>query len=444
MFEKIHYPKHILIIGMGFLLGLVISYWMMDFDFVRTIGSREQVRSYDLFNPLYKGKSKHVLLSSCFTVNNVTYTDLWDQNPAQPRHHGTAYLSQVLNYLLKKEYGDKNDLFFEMGAPDVYVTEHLFQLGHILKAPNVKTIIYSNLSGGLHSFYEKDLEILLQTRMILEEWKKTFPEARAYLDEYLKGLDDSKEFKEAKNKFPDYLSKTSLKILPEGTVPPKNLIAEIFSNHSFKKISSLENFLISNFSHIKRSDDLEWEQTLERNLEKALALYKSPMNDRTFRLWADARKLSYDQKKKPSYAIFLNILASICKARGIQLIYYFPPMLSISAQDYDQKFKPDFIDPIRRIIEPYGALIIDNTIRHDLNQYDVYWKMRKNPSNGWKRGFQTTILGNLKRGRLLIEELHDLHLLDTSPRKINSYAWDRSVLPKIPFEVKSRYSRMNS
>jgi len=43
----------------------------------------------------------------------------------------------------------------------------LFQLGHILKASNVKTIIYSNLNGGLHSFYEKDPEMFLQIGMIL-------------------------------------------------------------------------------------------------------------------------------------------------------------------------------------------------------------------------------------------------------------------------------------
>ena len=62
--------------------------------------------------------------------------------------------------------------------------------------------------------------------------------------------------------------------------------------------------------------------------------------------------------------------------------------------------------------------------------------MRKNPPNGWKRGFLTTILGNLKKGRLLIEELHDLDLLETSPHKINSYVWDRSVRPKIPLNEK--------
>jgi hypothetical protein len=440
--EKKFSLKNISLLGLGVLGGLVFALFLMDFDFVRTIGKREQVRNYDLFNPLHNGKTKHVLLSNCLTINNVAYTDLWNKKPDQTLRTGTAYYDQVLNYLLDKEYGNKEALFYGMGSPDIHVTEHLFQLGHILKAKNVKTIVYSNLRGGLHSFYEKDPKMTLQASIILEGWKKTFPEAQDHIDRYLKKLYASSQFRKAKNK--NYSDAGEPRIFPQGTRPWRENLSVLFASNPFKKVSSLRNFSIRNFSHIKTSGDLEWEQTLERNLEKNLALYESSMNDRTFRVWDRTSKLSFDPQKKPSYADFLHILASISKQKGIQLVYYFPPMLSISPEDYHQTFTPRFIDPIKRIIEPYGALIIDHTINHDLNQYDIYWKMRKHPSNGWKRGYQTNIIGNIKRGRTLIEEMVRLGLIDNTPRKENLKPWARSALPQIPLKVESRFSRKSS
>jgi hypothetical protein len=70
--------------------GLVFFLFLMNFDFVRTIGKREQVRSYDLFNPDNNGKTKHVLLSNCLTINNVAYTDLLNKKPDQTLRTGTA------------------------------------------------------------------------------------------------------------------------------------------------------------------------------------------------------------------------------------------------------------------------------------------------------------------------------------------------------------------
>lgn len=167
--------KQIVQLGLGFGIAFVFSLTPIDLEFVKTVRDRTKVRTYELFDPINSSKEKHILLGNCFTINNVAYTDLWNKNPDIVYRHGTAFLGQVMSYLISSDYGNDNAKFYDMGAPDTLVTEHIFQLGHLIKASNIKTLIYTNINWALYSFREKKPESALQASVILEYWKDEFP-----------------------------------------------------------------------------------------------------------------------------------------------------------------------------------------------------------------------------------------------------------------------------
>jgi hypothetical protein len=430
--------KQIGLIAIGFGLAFAFSLTSMDLEFVKTIRDRTKVRTYELFDPIDNSKKKHILLGNCFTVNNVAYTDLWGKKPDVVYRHGTAFLGQVMSYLLSLEYGNDSAKFYDMGSPDTLVTEHIFQLGHLIKASNIKTLIYTNINWALYSFREKKPESTLQASVVLEHWKDEFPEARPHIENYLKSLYESKQYKKTIKKYPNgnFLSQMDSKIFPIGYSLSSSQLSLSNSNDAFNKFSTLRNYSVRSYSHIKRANHKRWEQQLETNALKALALYQSPANDKPLMMWKSHSKLTIDPKKRKEFILFLHIMGEICKARGIKLIYYYPPMMGIERENYENIFKPNTVNYVQNLIAPYGGITIDHSFKHNQNPYDMYWKTRKKPPVYFKRGFETNIIGNFKRGRALIEEMAELGLVQINPNEQNDKPWSIAALPKVETPIR--------
>ncbi len=430
--------KQIGLIVIGFGMAFVFSLTPIDLEFVKTVRDRTKVRTYELFDPINSSKEKHILLGNCYTVNNVAYTDLWGKKPYIVYRHGTAFLGQVMSYLLQSEYGNNDAQFFDMGAPDTLVTEHIFQLGHLIKASNIKTLIYTNINWALYSFREKKPDSTLQASVVLENWKDEFPEARPYIENYLKSLYKSKQYRKTVKKYPDgnFMDQMNPQIFPIGYSPPSSQSSKFPSKDGFQKLSKLRDYTIRSYSHIKRANDKRWNQQLETNTLKALALYQSPANDKPMMMWKSKSKLTIDPKKRKEFIWFLHIMGEICKALGIKLIYYFPPMMGIERESYETVFKPNTVDFVQNLITPYGGIVIDHAFKHNQNPYDMYWKTRKKPPVYFKRGFETNIIGNFKRGRALIEDMAELNLIQIDPKKQNDKPWSPATLPKVETSIR--------
>ena len=102
--------------------------------------------------PLTTSK-KHILLGNCFTTNNAAYTNLRGKKPDFVYRHGI--LGQVMSYLLNSEYKTITPKPYNIGSPNTLITEHIFQPGHLIKAYNIKTLIYIKIISALYGFREK-------------------------------------------------------------------------------------------------------------------------------------------------------------------------------------------------------------------------------------------------------------------------------------------------
>ena len=98
---------------------------------------------------------------------------------------------------------------------------------------------------------------------------------------------------------------------------------------------------------------------------------------------------------------------------------------------YHKTYKPRFVEKMKEILDPYGAIFIDHTIDHNINPYDIYW-VQNLP---YKKGHHNNIVGTLKKGRLLLGELIRHGVIEVQ-RIEDAVAWKGEAnLPDFEFEV---------
>lgn len=411
--------RHVAATVAGFAVASAVFALLPDTRYMRTFNLLKNVKRYELFNPLHRAQEKHVLIGSCDTINNVAYNDVWNERDVSALHrHGTAYMGQVLSFVLEREYGS-DAAFYDMGASATGVTEHLWYLAHVLDAPNVRTIVYSNGPGGLGSFKIQHRELNLYVEAILEQWRGEFPEARPYIDEYLQEMRASPYYQELLEADPDAPRELQARMLP-GPHRGRRFLEGFVRLRSLERCAGAANLLVADWSLLGEGRDRRWQGELLANLDLAAGAYGNPIHDRAFEMWDTPNRLRFPRRNR-ALAAFMNILGAVTRARGIRLVYYFEPRLSLTDESYEH-FREDFIAGVREILEPWGCVFIDHTIDHDLTPDDVYWAVRKG-GEITKRGHHVNLVGNYKRSRRLIEAMARLGLLDGAPDESPEPAW---------------------
>ncbi|MCH8823963.1 MAG: hypothetical protein IH984_10685 [Planctomycetes bacterium] len=452
-------------IGIGtvgfFLVVIILNIGSGPYHWVKTVRKKAEVRTYALFSPSNQLQEKHVLLSSCFTINNIAYN-----RPGEPRtlsRHGSAYLGQVMSFVLREEYDESNIGIYDMGSAATGNTDHLFYLAHILEAKNVKSIIYSNEPNGLYNFPGNRSHVSLDAIIILEHWREKYPQIAPNIDQYLASLYRSiayfkairdylkehattKTYNAFRKRSPPYNQPTEHRgwmgeLMPEGypdgLVEPRSLMVRRALNRG----AVFRDLAVRSFSRIQSAEDENWDEMIIKSLDTAAVTYfREDLDGPLLMKYADW-ELALEGKDLPerkrtifNYADtieWFHILGGVCQAEGIQLVVWFPPDLSISDEHYHKTYKPRFVEKMKEILDPYGAIFIDHTIDHNINPYDIYW-VQNLP---YKKGHHSNIVGTLKKGRLLLGELIRHGVIEVQ-RIEDAVAWKGEAnLPDFEFEV---------
>jgi hypothetical protein len=131
-----------------------------------------------------------------------------------------------------------------------------------------------------------------------------------------------------------------------------------------------------------------------------------------------------------------KIVAKICKARGITLVYYVPPHLNMAKDDYRTIFGPIYIERVRRTFARYrNVVVIDDSMKRELNARDALWTIQQN--RAFKPGYLFNVIGKLKLARGIISSLHDTGtILDAEPSHYAGSAWPgESKLTSLPSKI---------
>jgi hypothetical protein len=130
-------------------------------------------------------------------------------------------------------------------------------------------------------------------------------------------------------------------------------------------------------------------------------------------------------------------MAALVKARGVYFAAYLPPIASFTPKFYRDVFVPYYITPLRKALKPFGFDVIDHVENSELNAYDYLTRpLDWDPKVKGKLNGIVNIVGNVKRGTLLLDELHRRGLLSDYQLKGSEIEKYIQTLPEINVPIR--------
>jgi hypothetical protein len=392
---------------------------------------------------------KHIIhAGGCFTVTADAY---YDQIKGVLGHR-LAKMPYALNFLIRNDYTSQaSDRFFMYGIEDEDTSSHLINLYHALQLPNVKSIVYVNVPGGLLTFTKP--RRLPATLSVVDAIAREYPAAAPYAQRYRKALLASRAYWVIANNVTSEFKELKL--------PPEFRETVSRPGHSDLMVSRVGSLL--HLEGRRRTFD-PW----LHNAAQAMIWYRSAVplaltsddtDDFKMRVVLERARKTYldeygfSQPLRPAIAPenywiaaggdegwgnFLRMIGEMTRARGVRLVYYVPPHVNLTSQDYAESFKPQFVDRVAEILQAYpNAVLVDQAVNHDLNTADLSWR------EGHKSGYNINAIGQLKRSDLLLQAMASASILDLPRRETGTppagWTWNtwKQRLPAVPDRPKT-------
>ena len=375
-----------------------------------------------------------VVNSACWSANSFSMND--KAKPDGLRADKACHLSNMLNFVWCNEYsGDHIPVFASLGHTGP-LEAHLLAIYQIAAMPGVRSILYFNAPGGLTSFtsHEDLLAAIAAAERIRNEYPETAPDVAVYLQR----LTESDGYRKA---LEAYGPNWRLRLQDDLRLAPAT---ERLLAFRLRKLESELLRPIREMRHpmsiIKRTF-LEWHARRQcrtrglsgklpsglrvvKLLDECSARYSDPENDKSFFPMIGRKRIWMRCGGQDTWTAWANIVAKICKAKGIRLVFYIPPHLQVSDEQYRSVFLPEFTDRIRKSFAlAENVIVIDHAMDRHLNPWDMIWFRGRKSDH--RVGYLTNVIGRLKLARLLLRTLNDsgVDFGDDRPGEYLASAW---------------------
>ena len=393
-------------------------------------------------------KSKCVVLNTCCWSAAAWAYDDPSKDPAIVADNAVL-LSNMMNFVWCNEYaGDHHPMCFNLGTSGGMAL-HLASIYQAAATPGVRSILYINAPGGLLVLWRP--EDATTGEAALECIREQYPETAADVAVYLKAVYASPFYKQARDQCQGEWrarieeEKRKLHIIPvedQGWQTGRDVSApRRLYRGLVRQAADVKEFLFEDlcyFDHMNRTRP-HLSRLCPRNdrtikvLDACASRYLDPVNRKPFRRMPAREAFWASCGGEEAWHAWVNIVGTICRARGVTLVYYIPPHLHVSEDEYRSAFKPAYLDVVRKAFAGFDNVnVVDCTMDRTLNQYDIIW----HDQNGvlMKFGYLGNAVGRLKQARLMVQVLLDVGLLkdhDARPRYLGS-AWPgEQALPRV-------------
>jgi hypothetical protein len=376
--------------------------------------------------------------SGAYAYNDASSRDGFQVDPA-------CHLSNMLNFVWCNEYGREPRPIFANHGRTGYLDANLRAIYEVAARPGVTAIVYMNAPGGLGSFV--NAKETLDSMVLLERIRSEYPETATDVDKYFSALDEP---------VPDKESLARPGQTRRSLVAPGDL--RLRTHQARKSLLALFYPVKARCAPVARLRRLLEERPAQQAtirsalsplfpkasriraiLDTCAARYTDPKNELPYRHLMASEDIWMACRGRDQWTSWANIAAKICKARGIQLIYYIPPHLNLTDDEHDNVFRPIYVERVRQAFSGFtNVCIIDHSMNRDMNSHDALW-LRHDPSRvPFKPGYLFNAIGRLKLARLMVKSFVEAGIIDqnNNHRYVGS-AWPgERRLPKEQLSVR--------
>jgi hypothetical protein len=364
-----------------------------------------------------------VLSTGCWSGAAYAYNDLPSGKPLVADTACT--LTSLLNFVWCSEYEGCHAPLFATDRGGGYLDAHLMWLYRAVAVPSVRTLVYINGPGALVNFLVA--EEVLPCTLVLERIRREFPQA-ADVDTYLRYLYGSVGYQKALAELgPDWRRRLDEQTFTfpspgRGPAPRKKprgaalgAAVSAFTDRAFL----MREGALDRLAHLwplfpprpRLCRLCENNNRVVTLLDACAARYLDPSNDKPLRRMMRPEDFWACVGGDEVWQAWVNIVAKVCAARRIRLVFYVPPHLHVTAAEYETAFRPQFVDRVRRAFAPYPhVVVIDQARAPGFTTADLAWW--DNEGLPIKAGYLFNAVGRLKEARLLLAALLEAGLLD--------------------------------
>jgi hypothetical protein len=383
-----------------------------------------------------------IMNTGCWSAAPWAYNDVKAPNGiVADRASG---MSSLLNFVWCNEYsGAHTPIFSQFGKSD-FLEKHLFWIDRAASTPGVEAIIYTNAPGEFGSFLESGPTLVLIPT--LERIRQMYPEAAPDVDIYLRCLYDSEGYQRALAECgADWRDRVDLET---GTLRPRGI------HHSLKQwmddqtqfMSKIRECVTTTLIALPawgRKDPQRDRRSpnsakIVELLDQCAARYLDPDNQRGLKRPMKKEVFWSAVGGDEVWTAFANIVAKICKARGIKLVFYAPPHVNLTDPGSRETYEREYVDLVRKTFSGFShVFVLDHVRGQTLCQSDSLWDYfptdeRPAPGLAYNSGEIPNIIGRLKSARFIISTLLETGLLTdggTTPRHLGSSWPGEQFLP---------------
>ncbi len=332
----------------------------------------------------------------------------------------TASLSNVLNFLLDSYLNDE-ERFYDFGSTGGTLAHYLSNLLLALNQKNLKSIIFDPLSlrNDLYNPHRGSTGVL-EAVNVFEQFLNKLPEHKIVLKEvlnYFYELDDYKNsvdiygIRWRQHVSQDYLNFKS----PNSLDSTRNMIFNFF-----RPALSMREYVLFSLSNYQEINQQEWKRVIEDNLNYIASHYMNAnMNAPVQKFNGKWLSSQFEGKEGSIRLKMLAVMSQIVRRQGVSFACYLPPIVEMEQSFYQMVFLPKVVQPIEELARMEGFTVINRTMDHDLNQYDLI--ARGEPAV--KFDGVTNIVGKFKTARLIIKDLKQLGLVKVFRERSDAEVW---------------------
>ena len=408
-------------IALGITLFFGTAYTVLtrafDVGYLQQLSNRaDNIYSSEYFNNFKTDKKVIIIPTGCWTAAGDAYTD---SISLEPISEGSARFDRVLNEISHTQY--QSDIsFYQFGFPDPNFDTGLKNIYNALRQPNVKAIIYINAPGGLEAFVEP--HGLVGIKETLEKIKQDYPSLTADAGFFLNKAVHSIGFKE------DYWNEFFYKIksyFPALGQFKSEMIAPPVFIKNYRAGDTKDEFTSITPENKKLFDEHQHQQFL-KTFGISRTHYENPKS-----CGLPLRQMmppnDFWQADGGVFESFIRLAAGMAQAKGVAFIYYIPPHLNVTNEQYQQSFKPLFVDRVTALLSGYpNAYLINHSNIDGFSTCDLA-HIKENvfkPYDGnnhlpfepfianFAPGYVFNLIGKIKQSQTLLEELDVLGVVN--------------------------------
>jgi hypothetical protein len=355
----------------------------------------------------------------------------WAYNDVKARDYLVAdhdsHHSNLLNFVWCNEYAGAHTPIFSNLGRGGYLEAHLFWLERAASMPGVEGIIYANAPGAMGNFLAS--EATLVAIPVLERIRRDYPEAAPDVDTYLRCLYASNGYRQALAECSDdWRDRVDLRA---GTLRrrggPKEMLKR-FVDDQTEFISGIRDGATGALIEFptRGRDDRPMGRRSPHSarivdlLDACAARYLDPANRKPMKRPLKPAAYWGPVGGDQAWTGWANIVAKVCKARGIKLVYYIPPHLNHTDAASRATFAREYGDRVRRTFAGYShVLVLDHADGRTLCQSDLLWHLYGQSAGAgipYNPGHIPNIIGRLKAARFLIGALVEAGWLGNGDR----------------------------